>query len=92
MRSPESDQRLGVFCMPGGAVQVVPETLDNLVSTSEAADACGVAVSTIRVWVNRGYLEPSGLDHNNRPLYRLIDVLRTERSTRRRAVGASRSA
>lgn len=71
-------------------MQLVPETLDSLVSTSEAADACGVAVSTIRVWVNRGYLKPSGLDIKNRPLYRLIDVLRTEQHTRRRAAGASR--
>lgn len=71
---------------------LVPEQLDNLVSTREAADHCGVAVSTIRVWASRGYLQASGLDHNDRPLYKLIDVLRAARDTRQRAVGVGRLA
>lgn len=71
---------------------LVPETLDNLVSTTEAANACGVAVNTVSMWRTRGYLEPTGLDERGRPLYKLIDVLRAARDTRRRAVGEKRIA
>ena len=74
------------------ALALVPETLDNLVSTREAAEACGIDSSTVRKWVQRGHLAPSGLDNNNRPLYRLIDVLRCARDTRRRALGHGRTA
>lgn len=58
---------------------LVPESLDNLVSTSEAADICGVASETIRTWRHRGQLDPSGTDDFGRPLYKLIDVLRCAR-------------
>lgn len=71
---------------------IVPEALDTLVSTTTAAAQCGVDASTIRQWVSRGHLAPSGLDERGRPLYRLIDVLRTARDTRRRALGQSRTA
>lgn len=71
---------------------LVPESLDNLVSTTEAADACGVGKTTISMWAKRGYLKPSGLDHRDRPLYKLIDVLRVARDTRHRAAGRSRVA
>jgi DNA-binding transcriptional MerR regulator len=64
---------------------LVPESLDNLVNTTEAADACGVGKSTVSMWVSRGYLKPAGLDPRNRPLYRLLDVLRVARDTRTRA-------
>ena len=74
------------------ALALVPESLDNLVSTREAAEACGLGTSAIRNWVSRGYLTASGLDNNNRPLYRLIDVLRCARDTRRRALGQGRTA
>lgn len=70
----------------------VPEELDNLITTKEAADKCGVAVSTIRVWASRGYLKPSDLDYAGRPLYKFIDVLKAARDTRQRAVGARRIA
>lgn len=70
----------------------VPESLDNLVSTKEAAEYCGVTIATVSNWRGRGYLEPSDLDSSSRPLYRLIDVLRVARDTRRRAVGTSRTA
>jgi len=71
---------------------LLPESLDNLVSTREAAEACGVGSSTVRKWAHLGYLSPTGLDNNNRPLYRLIDVLRCARDTRRRALGQGRTA
>lgn len=68
------------------------ESLDDLVSTTEAAQAIGVGKSTVSNWATRGYLVPSGLDPANRPLYRLVDVLRCARETRRRAIGYSRTA
>lgn len=64
---------------------LVPEELDNLVGTVAAADAVQKTPATIRKWKQLGYLKPAGLDERHRPLYRLIDVLRTEQKTRRRA-------
>lgn len=75
------------FCHVWEAQRVlafVPEDLDELVSTTDAANACSVSVSTVRAWVARGHLVASGLDERRRPLYRLIDVLRAERATRLR--------
>lgn len=74
------------------ALALVPESLDDLVSTADAAATCGVGSSTIRKWAHLGYLAPSGLDERNRPLYRIIDVLRVARDTRRRAIGKDRTA
>ena len=65
---------------------LLPESLDDLISTSEAADVCKVTRTAIQKWVARGYLHPTGLDNGNRPLYKLIDVLRAERDTRTRAL------
>jgi DNA-binding transcriptional MerR regulator len=73
-------------------ITLVPGNLDNLVTTTEAADACGVGKSTISMWAKRGHLSPSGLDEHNRPLYKLIDVLRAARDTRHRAIGKGRIA
>lgn len=70
---------------------LVPESLDDLITTTEAAASIGVGASTIRKWAHLGYLEPAGLDERNRPLYRLIDVLRVARDTRRRAIGNGRT-
>ncbi|GGJ55780.1 MerR family transcriptional regulator [Glutamicibacter ardleyensis] len=58
--------------------------LDQLVSTVQAAEAAGVHPQTVRQWRSRGKIEPSGLDKYSRPLYKLIDVLRTEQGTRYR--------
>lgn len=74
------------------ALALVPESLNDLVSTNDAAAACGLSSAAIRQWVARGYLAPSGLDERNRPLYRLIDVLRVARDTRQRALGKGRTA
>ena len=68
----------------------VPESLDDLISTTEAAGECGVSVKTVSMWAARGYLKRSGLDERGRPLYKRVDVLRAERDTRRRAVGRNR--
>jgi hypothetical protein len=66
------------------------ESLDDLVSTTDAAIHVGVDASTIRQWASRGYLAKAGLDERNRPMYRLIDVLRAARDTRQRAIGKRR--
>lgn len=71
---------------------ILAESLDDLVSTTDAAAACGVDAATIRQWASRKHLKPSGLDDRGRPMYRLIDVLRVARDTRQRALGRSRTA
>jgi hypothetical protein len=58
--------------------------LNTLVTTTEAAEVAGVTVSAISNWRRRGLIQPSGLDDRGKPLYRLADIVRTERSTRRR--------
>ncbi|PRA13343.1 hypothetical protein CQ010_01465 [Arthrobacter sp. MYb211] len=63
---------------------LTPSDLDQLVSTVDAAAAAGVHPQTVRQWKARGKLDPSGLDKYNRPLYKLVDVLRTEKETRYR--------
>ncbi len=73
-------------------LSMVPDSLDELVTTTEAANAVGLGVSTISMWAKRGYISPSGLDEHARPMYRLIDILRCARDTRRRAIGQSRIA
>ena len=59
-------------------------------SVREAANMCGVALSTVHGWINRGFLCPADVDSSGHRLYRMIDVLRAERDTRRRAVGRNR--
>jgi hypothetical protein len=68
---------------------LVPDDLDTLVSTVEAADAVGVAPTTIRKWKSRNMLAPAGLDKYKRPLYRLLDVMQTEQRTRRSMIERS---
>lgn len=69
-----------------------PDTLERLVSAREAATDVGVSVKTIHHWAAKGYLKPFDIDSSGHKLYRLIDVLRTSRDTRQRAVGARRIA
>lgn len=71
---------------------LVPDTLDDLINTTESAEMCGVGKSTISMWASRGLLAPAGLDPHGRPLYRRISVLRVARDTRRRLIGARRIA
>lgn len=63
---------------------LAPEGLNTLVNSTEAASIAGVTVTTIRSWKHRGLIEPSGLDEKGRPLYRLADIAKAERSTRQR--------
>lgn len=70
----------------GGQLTVyAPDGLNTLVSTTQAAEIAGVKVSTISKWRERGLIKPSGLDERQRPLYRLADVVKTERATRNRS-------
>lgn len=61
-----------------------PDGLNTLVNTTEAAAIAGVTIEAIRQWKHRGLIEAAGLDERGRPLYRLADIARTERATRRR--------
>lgn len=67
------------------AAVTTPDGINALITAAEAATLCGVAESTIYVWVHRGTIKPSGLDERNRKLYRLIDIAKAEQATRRRA-------
>lgn len=71
---------------------LVAADLDQLVSAREAASHIGLTVESVRNWDKRGYLKPSGLDTKGHKLYKLIDVLRVARDTRKRALGAGRTA
>lgn len=62
-----------------------PDGIDSLITTTEAATLCGVSTATVRKWVQRNQLAPSGLDDKGRKLFRLIDVAKAERATRQRA-------
>jgi DNA-binding transcriptional MerR regulator len=68
---------------------LAPEGLNTLVNTTDAARIAGVSVAVISMWKKRGLIEPSGLDPSGRPLYRLIDIAKTERKTRGRKWGAA---
>lgn len=59
--------------------------LDELISSTRAANLVSVKVETIRQWRSRGHLEAKGLDEHGRPLYRWIDVVKAERATRDKA-------
>lgn len=66
---------------------LAPEGLNTLVNTTEAASIAGVTVAAISNWKDRGLIQPAGLDDRGRPLYRLADIAKAERSTRNRNWG-----
>lgn len=68
-----------------GAAIMVPDGIDSLVTTNDAATLCGVSAQAIRMWANRGLLTATGLDERGRKLYKLIDVAKAERATRAKA-------
>ncbi len=51
-----------------------------------SAGSAAVTVRTIRSWVARGHLTPTGLDPHGHQLFRLADVARAEHTTRGRAL------
>lgn len=71
---------------------LVPESLDELITTTQAANHVGVGKAAISNWVSRGHLVAAGLDERGHPLYRLIDVLRAAQQTRRSSIGRNRIA
>lgn len=82
--SPNTATVLGLPLLGGQLTVYAPDGLNTLVSTTEAAGIAGVTVSTVSKWRERGMIEPSGLDERGRPLYRLADIVKTERATRNR--------
>lgn len=68
-----------------GAAILIPDNIDDLITTNDAATLCGVTVEAIRKWASRGQLAAAGIDERGRKLYRLIDVAKAERATRHRA-------
>lgn len=71
--------------------------LDNLVTVSEGAERLGISQGMIRNWADRGRItrinppcrQPCAVDHQHvaagaRPYFRLIDIARAERDSRRR--------
>ena len=63
---------------------LAPDGLNTLVNTTTAASIAGVSVAAISRWKERGIIEPAGLDERDRPLYRLGDIAKAERQTRKR--------
>lgn len=51
-----------------------------------SAGYAGCSERTIRSWVARQHLAPTGLDADGRQLFALADVARAERATRARAL------
>lgn len=55
---------------------------DGLVSTVQAAQMVRIKSATIRKWVQRGHLQPRGLDERGHPLYHPDDVAAAEKRVR----------
>lgn len=69
---------------------LTPDGIHSLITTAEAAQHCRVSEATIRSWVKRGKLTPSGRDPQRRNLFRLLDVAKAEHSTRSTVRGRAR--
>ncbi len=64
---------------------LTPDGIESLITATEAAGLCDVTTTTVRSWVSRGHLTPAGVDPKGRNLFKLIDVARVEKATRKRA-------
>lgn len=62
--------------------------MDAMLSTAQAAQFARVDPALIRQWAHRGHLEAVGHNHRGWPLYRLGDVLATERRMRARLLAS----
>jgi hypothetical protein len=54
-------------------------------SVAEAAEAAEVKPNVVHNWRYRGRLQIAARDHQGRPLFRAIDVVKAERATREKA-------
>ena len=61
------------------------EGIDSLITATEAAALCNVALCTITKWARDGRIQPAGLNNQGRKLYRLLDVAKAEQATHVRA-------
>lgn len=71
----------------------IPDWLETVLTTSQAAEHCRVDPKTIRTWVHRNRLHPiRDIDGNpvkhpetGENVFKLLDVAKAEHATRRRA-------
>lgn len=82
--------KCGLPAVPPGDAMTADDIDDpaaRLLTTAESAQAAHVTEQDIRNWArpSRGLLTPADHDRDGRPLYRELDVLRTEQRTRRAA-------
>jgi hypothetical protein len=61
------------------------EGINDKITAVEAAAVYGVKAATIRKWASLKKIEAVGEDRQHRKLYRVIDVARYEKETRRAA-------
>jgi hypothetical protein len=54
-------------------------------TVDEAAEAAQVSPNVVRNWKYRGRLAQAGTDWRGRPLFRAVDVIRAEKTTREKA-------
>lgn len=59
--------------------------MEQMLTTTQVADLCGVDPVTVRSWKKRGIIVPDGLDERGRPLYRQLTAALAEAATRQRA-------
>lgn len=69
--------------MPGAVL--TPDGINQLLTPSEASRLFNVTPATIRKWAQLKKIEPSGIDTTGRKLYRLIDIARYEKQTRKQS-------
>lgn len=76
---------MGAFFVFGGdsLAEYDPETV--YVTTSQAAELCGVKPDAIRQWVRRKHLAPVGKDVHGQMLFTQLDVAKAEFKTRKHA-------
>lgn len=88
---PSGPERPGGFCMSGGVSMLGPDG-EEYWTTKEAAEALGVAPSTVSTWRRLGYLTPIEGSPPRKPIYRKLDVTGAERIAYDNAIRTSGSA
>jgi hypothetical protein len=74
---------VGAFDGSGGNRMTEMDLLTELITVHDAAQLAGVSPAAIRTWVHRGQLPIIEVSASGRNLYRLVDVAKAERATRK---------